>query len=101
LIVNAIKFSNPSSSIRIFAKEDIDKVIIGVEDNGIGMSTTETFSESGKGLNMGVALTKKRLKLIGEQQGVNSEITTKNLNPGSAQPGTQIRIIVPIVDGIT
>ena len=72
-----------------------------VEDNGIGIKDTETFSESGKGLNMGVALTKKRLKLIGEQQSVNSEITTKNLNPGSAQPGTQIRIIVPIVDGIT
>jgi len=72
-----------------------------VEDNGIGIKDTETFSESGKGLNMGVALTKKRLKLIGEQQGVNSEITTKNLNSGSAQPGTQIRIIVPIVDGIT
>lgn len=85
----------------IFKCIDEKSIEVLVEDNGIGIKSTEMFSKSGHGLNMGVALTKKRLKLIGEQQGVNSEISTKNLTPGAVQSGTQIKIIVPIVDGIT
>lgn len=80
---------------------DEKSIEVLVEDNGIGIEDTKTFSESGHGLNMGVTLTKKRLKLIGEQQGVNSEIITKNITPGADHAGTQIKIIVPIVDGNT
>ncbi len=83
----------------IFNCIDEKSIEVLVEDNGIGIKDTETFSESGHGLNMGVDLTKKRLKLIGEQQGVNSIIITKNITPGAAQAGTQIKIVVPIVDG--
>ncbi len=82
----------------IFSCVDDKSIEVLVEDNGIGIKDTETFSKSGQGLNMGVALTKKRLKLIGERQGVNSEITTKNIFPGATQAGTQVKIIVPIVD---
>ncbi len=83
----------------IFNCIDEKSIEVLVEDNGIGIKDTETFSESGRGLNMGVDLTQKRLKLIGERQGVNSKIITKNITPGAAQAGTQIKIIVPIVDG--
>jgi len=84
----------------IFNYIDEKSLEVLVEDNGIGIKDTETFSESRKGLNMGVALTKKRLKLIGERLGVKSEISSKNLTPGTIHAGTQIRIIVPIVDGV-
>ncbi|MCF6358319.1 MAG: histidine kinase [Draconibacterium sp.] len=82
----------------IFNGIDENSIEVLVEDNGIGIKDTETFSESGSGLNMGIALTKKRLKLIGDRLGIKSEVSSKNLNPGTIQTGTQIRIIIPIVD---
>jgi signal transduction histidine kinase len=38
LIVNAIKFSHTNGVVRIFSQEDNNMVIVGVQDNGIGMS---------------------------------------------------------------
>jgi LytS/YehU family sensor histidine kinase len=86
--------------IKIFFNYNDEKSIeVLVEDNGVGIKDLDSFSQTGNGLNMGVALTKKRLKLIGERKGVNSEVSSKNLHPGSAFPGSQIKIIVPVVHG--
>lgn len=82
-----------------FMYRDEKSIVVFVEDNGVGIKNAKTFSKSGRGLNMAVAITKKRLKLIGERQNVDSEITSKNLLHGTPQPGTQIKIVVPVVNG--
>ncbi len=38
LIINAIKFSPAKGTIRIFANEDAEQMVIGIADNGVGMS---------------------------------------------------------------
>ena len=46
---------------------------------------------------MGVSLTKKRIKLIGERKKVNTEIITSELNPGNKNPGTKITLVIPLI----
>ncbi len=82
----------------LFKYVDSKCIKVIVEDNGIGMDANKLFTKSGHGLNMGVALTKRRLRLIGQRQGVESKISVKNITPGALLPGTQIIIIVPIVN---
>ena len=84
----------------VFSNIDDKSIEVIVEDNGFGIKEEETLSKTGHGLNMGVSLTKRRLKLIGDRQGVKSEIVSKDLFPGTSQPGTQVKIIIPIIDNM-
>jgi two-component sensor histidine kinase len=80
-----------------FEANDEKSIAIVIEDNGIGMARTKTFSKSEQNLNMGVSITEKRLKLIGERLKMNSEIITEELFPGNPNPGTRITLQVPMV----
>ncbi|MCY1720995.1 histidine kinase [Prolixibacteraceae bacterium Z1-6] len=82
----------------IFNYLDEKSVEVLVEDNGVGIKNEDSISNPSHGLNMGITLTKKRLKLIGERQGVKSTIFTSNLFPEEEFPGTQIKIIIPLVE---
>ena len=82
----------------IFNYVDEKSIEVLVEDNGVGIRDAETDPKSGHGLNMGVELTKKRLKLIGERQNVVAGISATNLYPGAEFPGTQIKIVIPILN---
>lgn len=83
----------------VFNHIDEKSIEVLVEDNGVGIKDSDQLSKPGSGLNMGMTLTKKRLRLIGERQGVNSKVRSKNLLPNNEFPGTQINIIIPTVDG--
>ncbi len=74
-----------------------ESIEVLVEDNGIGLANEQKKEKRGNGLHMGVELTQKRLKLIGERQGVDAGISTKDLTRSVEFPGTQVRIIIPIV----
>ncbi|WP_346858907.1 histidine kinase [uncultured Draconibacterium sp.] len=82
-----------------FNSLDEKSIEVIVEDNGVGIENSNPTAKSGHGLNMGMNLTKKRLRLIGERYGVTSEISSKNISNDPDWPGTQIKIIIPIVDG--
>lgn len=41
LLENAAKYSEPGSPIRVFARRQRDRVLVGVEDHGIGIPATE------------------------------------------------------------
>lgn len=87
-----------SGKITIRIKEiDEKSILIVIEDNGIGISKSSTFTRSEHNLNMGVSLTKKRIKLIGERKKVNTEIITSELNPGNKNPGTKITLVIPLI----
>ena len=80
-----------------FKEIDEKSILIEIGDNGMGIEKSKVFSKSEHNLNMGVSLTIKRLKLIGERKNVNSKITTSELNPGEINPGTKISLVVPLV----
>uniref|UniRef100_UPI0032168064 sensor histidine kinase n=1 Tax=uncultured Draconibacterium sp. TaxID=1573823 RepID=UPI0032168064 len=77
---------------------DEKSIEVLVEDNGIGIKNEEAITNTGRGLNMGMTLTKKRLRLIGERRGVQSQVITGNLYPEEEFPGTQIKIIIPLIE---
>jgi hypothetical protein len=82
----------------IFEYFDDKSVKILVDDNGVGICNSETDQKLKQGLNMGIELTKKRLKIIGERYNVKAGISATNLSSNSVFPGTRIKIIVPIVN---
>lgn len=99
-IWHGISSLNDGGKITIVFNSINEKSIeVLVEDNGVGIKESDQLSKPGRGLNMGMTLTKKRLKLIGERQGVLSKVSSKNRFPDSEFPGTQIKIIIPLVNG--
>ena len=69
---------------------------IVVEDNGVGMKKAESrTTKSEKHLGMGMAITRKRLDLLGDKFKVSTNINISETEPGSANPGTRVEIIVP------
>jgi two-component sensor histidine kinase len=80
-----------------FEKNDKKSIYAYIEDNGIGIEKASAFSKSEQHLKLGIELTRKRIKLIGELNKVNAQITTEDLNPGLENPGTRVKIIVPIL----
>ena len=88
-ISNAIKFSEPKSSINIQIKENVDKVVISIIDQGIGIpkdilnqifnaeaktSRPGTSGESGTGF--GMPLVKTYLERLGGHIHINSKCMT-------------------------
>jgi len=85
LISNAIKFTDPHGFITLSSKYEESKVIIGVEDNGKGMSAEEIallffvqthFSQPGtqgeKGTGIGLLLCKELVELNGGKLWITS-----------------------------
>lgn len=80
-----------------FEKNDKKSINAYIEDNGIGIEKASAFSKSEQHLKLGIELTRKRIKLIGDLNKVDAQITTEDLYPGSENPGTRIKMIVPII----
>ncbi len=79
-----------------YTSESCIRIII--EDNGIGFEKSKAFSHSKNNLNMASALTKKRIRLIGEKYKVKTEVIEEELTPGEENPGSRISLLLPIVD---
>ncbi len=72
-------------------------LIVVIEDNGIGINCSNTNSvRSEKHLNMGMGMTRKRLKVIGRKFHVETSVEISEAYPGASNPGTRVRIVVPI-----
>ncbi|OEH84507.1 two-component sensor histidine kinase [Desulfuribacillus stibiiarsenatis] len=85
LIDNAIKFSNQSGTIFIEAKKTLDKVVIEIRDDGIGIREIdqqrifEKFfqadkSHSKEGSGLGLAIVKKIVEIYGGEIDFTSEV---------------------------
>jgi ligand-binding sensor domain-containing protein len=71
-----------------------------VSDSGIGIDNAGKFSlRSDKHLNLGMNITRKRLKLLGQKHGIETAIRYSEKSPGMPNPGTQAEIIVPFQYG--
>jgi signal transduction histidine kinase len=80
---NAIKFSPPDSSIKIFSGHEEDQLVISVEDQGPGLSQEEqkhlfdkfyqaSSQESSKGFGLGLAICRMLVEAHGGKVGVES-----------------------------
>jgi hypothetical protein len=82
-------------SIRfILVDENTMKIII--EDNGIGLKKAEMLSvKDGNHLKMGMAVTRKRLDLLGIKYGILTGIEITEKFPGEENPGARVTLTFP------
>lgn len=89
--------------IRIsFAMHTPIAIKISIEDNGVGMKQAGAFSSRGENhLHMGMAMTQKRLEIIGKRMNIQTSVTISETSPESLNPGTRVVILVPVSYGKT
>jgi len=68
-----------------------------IEDNGIGITKSMKSVKIDSHLNLGIDLTKKRLKLLGKRYKVRTKLIISELYPGQSNPGARITFIFPII----
>ncbi|HRZ20610.1 MAG TPA: hypothetical protein P5184_03015 [Bacteroidales bacterium] len=70
---------------------------ITVEDNGIGMKRAATYTSNSEAhLRMGMAMTLKRLEIIGRKYRIETSVSIAEALPGTFNPGTRVVIVVPV-----
>ncbi|PKP49228.1 MAG: hypothetical protein CVT94_05765 [Bacteroidetes bacterium HGW-Bacteroidetes-11] len=87
--------------IRIsFAMQSPKTIKISIEDNGVGIKQAGAYSSSGENhLHMGMAMTQKRLEIIGKRMNIQTSVTISETSPGSLNPGTRVVLLVPVSYG--
>jgi two-component sensor histidine kinase len=88
-------------SVRIeFRKADETSMKIIIQDNGVGMKKSQTYSsESEKHIHMGIEMTRRRLELLGMKYSVDTSIDFYEASSGLPNPGTRIVLVVPVSFG--
>jgi sensor histidine kinase YesM len=82
--------------IRFLMNNDKSLSVI-VEDNGIGMNRSETYSaKQEKNRHLGMELTRKRLEILGKKFSINTSLKISELFPGNPNPGTRVELVVPV-----
>ena len=76
------------------------RIVVEVEDNGIGVEASKEASEKGKGHeSMAIKITRERLDMLKRDSGGRTDLyimDKKHANPFSS--GTMVRIIFPVVE---
>ena len=80
-----------------FQMQNEKSLLVFIEDNGIGMKRSEAFSQKGeKHLHLGMEMTYRRLNLLGTKYSVDTSIESCEVSPGSLNPGTRVKLVVPV-----
>ena len=97
-IWHGISFLKEKGQIIIrFMKKDDKSLDVIIEDNGIGMKRSETFSaKQEKNRHLGMELTRKRLEILGKKFSVATSLKFSELFPGNPNPGTRVEMVVPV-----
>lgn len=97
-ILHGISSLDNMGEIQIVISMDSQTALaIVIEDNGIGMKSSGAYSQrSEKHLHLGMEITRKRLKVIGRKFHVDTSIEITEASPDKPNPGTRVRIVVPI-----
>jgi tetratricopeptide (TPR) repeat protein len=99
-IEHGIKPVGNDGQIHVHFKEDNNRVVIEVVDNGIGIDASKEASEKEKGHeSMAIKITRERLDMLRRDSGGRTELSImdkKQINPFDR--GTVVRIVIPLVE---
>jgi len=85
-----------------FVMHSPQAIRISIEDNGVGIKKAGTYSSRSENhLHMGMAMTRKRLEIIGKRMNIHTSVDISETSPGSNNPGTSVVIVVPVSYGKT
>jgi LytS/YehU family sensor histidine kinase len=80
-----------------FSMQGDKSLSVIVEDNGIGMKRSETYSANKeKRAHLGMELARKRLEILGKKFSINTSLKFSELFPDSPNPGTRVELVVPV-----
>jgi len=80
-------------SFKLFQETSLQIV---VEDSGIGLKNAENYgSQSNHHLRIGMNITRKRLALLQQKYGTETNLLYSEISPGAPNPGTKVTIVVP------
>ena len=81
-----------------FQKESELTIKVIVEDNGVGMKKSESYSNNKKDhLHLTLDLTRKRIDLLGRKFNVPARIDFTEAFQGKENPGTRVEMVVPFI----
>jgi hypothetical protein len=87
----------------VFRQEQPDCIICLIEDNGIGVHKANEMKseEQKKRQSRGISIIQERLDIINSTRNTNYGISMEELYPGKKEPGTRVRIDLPIKQAIS
>jgi len=99
-IEHGIKPIGSEGQIQIHFKNDKNRVVVEVEDNGIGIDASKEASEKERSHeSMAIKITRERLDMLRRDSGGRTELSIrdkKQINPFDR--GTIVRIVIPLVE---
>jgi tetratricopeptide (TPR) repeat protein len=99
-IEHGIKPVGNDGQVQVYFKKDKNRVVVEVEDNGIGIDASKEASEKEKGHeSMAIKITRERLDMLRRDSGGRTELSImdkKQINPFDR--GTVVRIVIPLVE---
>lgn len=99
-IEHGIRPIGTEGQIEISFRKDNNRVVVEVEDNGIGIDASKQASEKEKGHeSMAIKITRERLEMLRRDSGGRTDLSImdkKQVNP--FERGTVVRIIIPLVE---
>ncbi|WP_291861705.1 tetratricopeptide repeat protein [Marinilabilia sp.] len=99
-IEHGIRPIGTEGQIKISFRKDKNRVVVEVEDNGIGIDASKQASEKEKGHeSMAIKITRERLEMLRRDSGGRTDLSImdkKQVNPFDR--GTLVRIIIPLVE---
>ncbi|MFW6352752.1 MAG: tetratricopeptide repeat-containing sensor histidine kinase, partial [Bacteroidota bacterium] len=99
-IEHGIKPIGNDGRIQVHFKKDMNRVLVEVEDNGIGIDASKEVSEKERGHeSMAIKITRERLDMLRRDSGGRTNLSImdkKQINPFDR--GTVVRIVIPLVE---
>lgn len=99
-IEHGIKPVGNDGQIQVHFKKDNNRVVVEVEDNGIGIDASKEASEKDRGHeSMAIKITRERLEMLRRDSGGRTYMSImdkKQINPFDR--GTIVRIVIPLVE---
>lgn len=99
-IEHGIKPIGNEGQIQIHFRKDKNRVVVEVEDNGIGIDASKEASEKERSHeSMAIKITRERLDMLRRDSGGRTELSIrdkKQINPFDR--GTIVRIVIPLVE---
>jgi LytS/YehU family sensor histidine kinase len=72
-----------------------------IEDDGIGRTASKAMQKNSNGhKSRGIGIVMERLQIISKIRGVNYNLDITDLYPGKNEPGTRVRIDIPVKSSI-
>jgi sensor histidine kinase YesM len=96
-IVHGLKHAEGDNlSLVIEYQKSGTALLVTVTDNGTGFSTKMIRSQQimdGQ-IHLGLSVTDKRIQVFAEKNGYDATVTFTTPNPGTPQPGTQVKVVI-------